>query len=355
MTLNFNGSESDEDNEPEVVFVQTLKAQAVQNGTEHFKVESFGTVSSFQSVDISSEVQGKLIKGGKELKPGIKFRQGELIFRISDIEARLNVRSRKSGFINIIANMLPDIKVDFPFEFIKWNDYINDIKLNEPIPQLPSWKSPKEKIFISTRNVLTEYFAIKSLEEQLKKYNVRAPFNGVVTAAFVNAHSVINPGTRVLTLVATGDFELAVSIPVSQLDNLNVGTHANIYTTSGQLKGEGEVVRISEVINKNTQSVDVFIKPIAAEGEQFIEGEYIKVEIDKQGDYVGCRIPSSAINDNQVYVYSKSDSTLNPTTIEILNENDQGVFVRGLKNKEVIIIQEVSNYSDSSKYEVLLK
>jgi multidrug efflux pump subunit AcrA (membrane-fusion protein) len=355
MTLNFGGNKTEEDTKEEVKFVQSVEAQAIENTTENFSFEAYGTVSSFQSVDISSEIQGKLIQGKKDLKPGVTFRKGELLFRFNDVEARLNIRSRKSAYINIIANMLPDIKVDFPSEFDKWNDYINSIKLNESIPQLPSWKSNKEKIFISTRNVLTEYFAIKGLEEQLKKFYVRAPFSGLVTMAYVSEHSVINPGTKVLTLVATGDFELAVSVPVSQLGDLQIGSTSKIYTSTGRLKGEGKVVRISEVINKSTQSVDVYIKPIPNENEKFIEGEYIKVAIDQAGEFSGCRIPEISIFDNQVYTYSKADSSLSIKKVMVLNENSAGVFVSGLNNKDIVITQEVLNVSDSSKYEVVIK
>ncbi|MEZ4922102.1 MAG: HlyD family efflux transporter periplasmic adaptor subunit [Crocinitomicaceae bacterium] len=337
------------------VFIQTLPAVQVQNKEEHFNVEGYGTVTSFNSTDVSCEVQGKLIAGNKPLKPGVKFSKGELLFRVNDNEARYNLRSRKSGFINIIAQMMPEIKVDFPDEFEKWNDYMNDIKLNESLPQLPAWKNSKEKVFLSTRNVLTEYFAIKSLEEQLAKFSVYAPYNGMITEVFINDHSVVNPGTKIMKIIQTGNFEVPVSIPASSLDAINIGTKTEIYSTSGELKGMGSVVRISEVINKSTQSVDVYIKPVAIEGHKFIEGEYVKVAIDESGKYEGIRIPVSAVHDNSVLIYSKKDSTLSIKPVMILNKNEFGVFVSGLNDNEIVIAKDVPGYTDSTKYDVLIK
>lgn len=354
MTLNFGGPDEKDDKEEEV-FIQTLKAIEVVNAEEQFNVVGYGTISSFNSLDMASEVQGKLFKGRKDLKPGMKFKKGELMYYVNDTEARYTLRSRKSGFINIIAQMLPDIKVDFASEFDKWNTYIEDIKLNEPLPQLPSWKDNKEKIFISTRSVLTEYFAIKSMEEQLKKYSVVAPFNGVVSAVFISDQSVVNPGTKVLTFAQTDNFEVSMSVPVSSLKNIEVGTKGNIYTTTGELKGVGNVVRISEVINKSTQSIDVFIKPQALENESFIEGEYVKVSINESGLFKGVRVPNSAVKENKVFIFNRKDSTLTQREVFILDENEQGLFITGLKNKEVVITQEVLNYSDSTKYDVLIK
>lgn len=353
-TLNFGGGEEEVEEKNEV-FVQNLSGMAIENVEEKFNVVGYGTITSFNAVDISCEVQGKLSKGRKDLKPGVKFKKGEVLFLVNDKEARYNLRSRKSAYINIIAQLLPDIKVDFPTEFDKWNEYIESIKLNETLPLLPAWKTNKEKIFLSTRNVLTEYFGIKSLEEQLKKYYVTAPFNGVITEVFVSDQSVVNPGAKVLRLAQTDNFEVAVSVPASSLSTIEVGTKGNIYTTSGQLKGIGTVVRISEVINKNTQSIDVFIRPKAMDGERFIEGEYVQVAINETGDYKGARIPLNAVSENQVFIFSGRDSTLSIKSISILDENDMGVFVSGLSNKDTIITQEVMSYTDTTKYNVILK
>ena len=123
----------------------------------------------------------------------------------------------------------------------------------------------------------------------------------------------------------------------------------------GRLKGIGSVVRISEVINRNTQSVDVYVKPESIDGESFIQGEYVKVDLELNAENEGVRIPLKSINNNQVYIYSAKDSTLYAKVISRLNENENGVFVSGLSNGDILITQEVLNYTDSSKYTVIVK
>lgn len=332
-----------------------LPAIKIHNQEESFNTVGYGTVSSDHSLDLACEVQGKMFKGKHEIKPGVKFRKGDLLFYVNDVEARYSLRARKSGFINLIANMLPDIKIDFNSEFDKWQDYINSIKLNESLPQLPSWKSDKEKIFLSTRNILSEYFSIKSLEEQADKYRVYAPFSGMITEVYINDFSVVNPGTRVMKIVETGNYEIPVSVSASQLSFFDIGSKASIYTTDGILKGTGTVIRISEVIDRNTQSIQVYVRPKALDGQKFIEGEYVRVEINEAGNFEGVRIPSSAIKDNQVYIYSTIDSSLTKKGISVLNENPEGIFVTGLANDDIVITQEVKNYIDTLKYGVIIE
>ncbi|NOQ74030.1 MAG: HlyD family efflux transporter periplasmic adaptor subunit [Crocinitomix sp.] len=353
-TLNFAGASKAEEVDKKPIFYPTLNGTTISNSEENFKIIGFGTVSSFNEMDVACEVQGKLIQGKQNLKPGIKFRKGELLFSINDAEARYNLRARKSGFINVIANILPDLKIDFPDQFKKWENYVGSIKLNATLPQLPAWSSTKEKIFISTRNVLTEYFAIKSLEEQLRKFRVYAPFSGVVTDVYATNHSVVNPGTKIMRLVETGNFEIPVSIPTNQSAAIAIGTEVTIYTTSGVLKGSGAVVRISEVINKNTQSIDVYVRPKSIEGATFTEGEYVEVELNRAETHKGVRLPNNAIQNNYVYTYSKIDSVLTKQAVQVLNTNDQGAFVQGLQNNTIVITQEVLNYTDTSKFKVLI-
>lgn len=355
ISLNLSGGKPAEEEAEKVLFVPTLRGAIVENKTEVLNTGGYGTVSSFNAFDLACEVQGKLSEGKFALKPGTKFRKGDLLFRISATDARYNLRARKSGFITIIANLLPDIKIDFPEEFTKWNTYIDAIKLNEDLPQLPSWKSSKEKIFLSTRNVLTEYFSIKSLEEQLNKYAVFAPFNGVITDVYLSNYSVVNPGTRIMRIVETDNFEIPVSIAADQLDNLKIGATASIFSTSGTLKGSGIVVRISEVINKSTQAIDVYVKPKSLEGYSFIEGEYVHVKIDEENEQSGFRVPKIAVFDQNVYTYSKKDSSLSIHPIQVIDADADGVFVKGLEDKTVVITQQVLNYTDTSKYQILIK
>lgn len=354
ITLNFIPGDIEE-NEGDSAFIQTLEATVVDNKETTFQVNGFGTITSFNAIDLACEVQGQLLPGQYRLKPGVKFKKGSLLFKVDRTEAEYNLRSRKSAFINILANLLPDFKVDFPGEYGKWEDYINQIKLNAPLPDLPAWSSSKEKIFLSTRNVLTEYFSIKSMETQIRKYTVFAPFNGMITDVYVTERSVINPGTRVIRIAETGNFEIPVSVSASEAEEIEPGTEVMLYTTSGKERGTGVVSRIAEMINKSTQSIDVFIQPEETTGKPFVEGEYLKVAIDQEQSFKGFMVPRKAVSDGMVYLYSRNDSTLSRQAVEVLHAADEGLFVSGIPDQSIVINQSVLSYTDSTKYAILMR
>lgn len=337
------------------VFLPNLSATVVKKIEKEFKAMGYGNVSSFNSLDLVSEVQGKLSQGKVDLKAGVKFRKGDLLYKVYDVEARYALRARKSGFINLIANILPDIKSDYANEFFKWNTYIESVKLNKTLPELPAWTSDKEKVFLASKQVLSEYFSIKGQEEQLKKYSVYAPFNGTITNVFVSDMSVVNPGSKVIKISQNSNFEISITIPTHQIESVKIGSKATILTTSNTIKGYGKVVRVSDVLNQNTQSINVYIKAIPIKNQKFINGEYVKVDLNIEGKNNGMTIPSLAIKNNSVMVYDTKDSSLHQKQISILNEDASGTFISGLTDGEVIITQEVLNHVNSSKYNVIIK
>jgi len=337
------------------VFLPNLSATRVENIEKEFKAMGYGNVSSFNTVNLISEVQGKLSQGKVDLKTGVKFRKGDLLYQVYDVEARYALRARKSGFINLIANILPDIKSDYSNEFNKWSTYIESIKLNKNLPELPTWTSDKEKVFLASKLVLSEYFTIKGQEEQLKKYSVLAPFSGTITEVFISNFSVVNPGSKVIKIAQNSNFEISISIPTHQIESIKIGSKATILTTSNTIKGYGKVVRISDVLNQNTQSINVFVKASPIENEKFIDGEYVKVDLNIDGKNKGITIPSLAIKNNSVFVYSSKDSLIHQKQISVLNEDVEGSFISGLTDGEVIITQEVLNHIDSTKYNVIIK
>ncbi len=357
IPLIFNNSKKDENKfKKDFSSISYIEGKKIENLKESFFITGYGNISSNNVIEISSEVQGKMQKGDVELKPGVKFKKGQLLFSVNNTDMAFNLRSRKSNYITLLANILPDIKVDYTSEYEKWKNFLDEIKINQPLPQIPGWANEKEKIFLSSKNVYSEYFSVKSQEEQLKKYHVYAPFSGMIQEVFLREFSTVNPGSRALKIMQTDDFEVAVSIPISQIENIKKGTIVKIYTTEGVEKGTGKVVRMMEVINQSTQSTTIYIQPKPNQDQKFYEGEYVKVKVEVLNEYSGCRIPKSAVFDyNKLFVYSSSDSTITEKEINFVDENEYGLFVTSLKNDEIIITQEVLNYKPTNKYSVIIK
>ena len=131
MLTGFAESPEEKQREDIKLFVRTQKVVYTTNTA---KIIETGRLSSQHKVDLSAEVQGQILPGNVILKEGTKFKKGDLLIRIFDEEAKNNLKASKSRFMNGIAAILPDIRIDFPESYQKYEDFFNSIKIDKPLP-----------------------------------------------------------------------------------------------------------------------------------------------------------------------------------------------------------------------------
>ncbi|MFT5244770.1 MAG: hypothetical protein ACI8QQ_002715, partial [Psychroserpens sp.] len=165
---------------PEKV-IKTVFTDTVQNGTVQIIIPANGSLVSKRRVELYAEVQGVFRTSGKLFKPGQKYNRGEALIRIDASEYYASVQSSKSNLYNSIAAIMPDVRLDFPEVFPKWESYLKGFDLNKTTPKLPEMTSEKENYFITGRGIISNYYNVKNLEQRLAKFNIRAPFKGILT------------------------------------------------------------------------------------------------------------------------------------------------------------------------------
>jgi membrane fusion protein, multidrug efflux system len=142
---------------PAVVSKRFVKTEKVDYKTIVSPVKAPGRVNSLSNVDIISEASGKLNVSNIPLKEGAQFSTGDILFTVYPDEAALALKSRKSQFLNQLANLLPDITIDFPEYEKTFRNFFNAIDINQNLPKFPAINEEKLKIFLSSRNVLSDY------------------------------------------------------------------------------------------------------------------------------------------------------------------------------------------------------
>ena len=141
---------------PPVEAKRYVKTEKVKYEQIISSVTAPGRVSSISNVDIIAEASGKIIESNIPLKKGSKFSKGDVLFTIYPDEAALALKSRKSLFLNSLANILPDLKIDYPEWEPKFKDFFNSIDIDQKLPEFPLVNDEKLKIFLSSRSLLSD-------------------------------------------------------------------------------------------------------------------------------------------------------------------------------------------------------
>lgn len=307
-----------------------------------------GRVTAFDNVSLSTEVSGKILPGDIRFKAGQRFSKGQILVNIysEDVEAAL--KSGKSGFLQTISSILPDLKVDYNEEYDKWIAFFRAIDVEKPLPALPEIKSNKEKVFLAANNVLSNYYTLRQQEIILTRYTIRAPFNGSFKTVNREIGSVSSPGTELATLIRTDKLEVTVPVFPSDLAYINKGDKVSIVNHSG-IEKLATVSRISDFVDASTQSVNIYMNYYASGSLGFLEGEY--VDVNFSGELIeGFEIPREAVfSGNKVYVLE--DQKLKVTEVKILRQLDD-TYIITLENSDAMIVTEsIASANPNTEYQ----
>lgn len=320
-----------------VAVTKTVQTKKVNYQTIQTDVVSYGRVQTAQTLDLLSEVSGRMFQGKVRLKEGERFKKGDLLFYIDDREPALNLKSQKSNFLRDLAGILPDMKVDFTANFDAWNAYFNALDIDKKFGPLPEAASEKEKIFLATKGIYSSYYTIKSAEAKLDKHRYYAPFDGSIMQITMQSGSFINPGVSIGKVMRRGVHELKVAIETKDIPWIKDNSPVKIYSDEMDQYLEGRVTRISDFVNQNTQSVDVFIA-IQPSGNKIYDGQFFQAAIPARTVKDGMIMPRNAIyNGNEVFVVE--DTLLKVRKIKVIRLADEEAIISGLDRGVDLVIE----------------
>jgi len=327
-----------------VKFVQT---SLVKNQSYLLDVNSLGRVNSSQSISVSSEVQGILISGSVKLKKGVSFKRGQVLFKVNNNDASLLLKARKSSYLTLLANSLPDIKIDFPEDYEVWKLFFDNVDMDRPIPPMPPIFESKLKTLLASRNILGEYYNIKADQVRLSKYYIVAPFNGTITDAFADIGSVVGPGTIVANIINSGSLEVECPVSPDEINLIKIGNEVRLSDDQNHM-WTGVVSRKGQYLNPNTQSIPVFIQ-LNKDNDQLYNGMYLTAQITGDSIPNVYEVPRRALIANEAQVYLEQDSALVKRPVDIVAFKAETVLIGGLENGVNVVTEPLLNVKDKMK------
>ncbi len=323
--------------QPVKKIVKIVQTQEVTNTTIPLLIITSGTLKAKDKIDLFTEVQGILLKGSKDFKAGTYFSKGETILRINSEEFSANLRSQKSNFYSVLTAMMPDLQLDFPDVYPKWQVYLTSFDMQKGLAKLPETSSDKEKYFITGRKVLSTYYSVKNAEARLSKYRIVAPFSGILSETMVNSSALIRPGQKLGTFVNTSVYELEVNINTQYGDLLQKGKKVTLQNLEHTKEWIGIVSRINPIVDVSTQTLKVYI---TLKNKSLKEGMYLEASLPVKSISEAYEVSRKLlVDDTKLFVVN--DSTLNLQSIAPVFFNKKTVVVKGLENGQKLVKEPV--------------
>lgn len=313
--------------------LKTVFVDTVYNKKIPIIIPATGNLFAKDRLEIFAEVEGLFLNSARDFRPGQQFNRGELLLQINSSEYAASVQSARSNLYNLITSIMPDLRLDYPDSFAKWQNYLSSFDTNKTTPSLPEPSSDQERYFITGRNITTTYFEIKNMEERLSKFNIRAPFTGILTEALVTKGSLIRPGQKLGEFINPSVYEMEVSVTNNFVDFLETGKKVLLTNLEKTREYEGTISRINARIDQSTQTVKVFVE---VKGEQLREGMFLEAHLEareEENAYILAR--KLLVNESQIYIVE--EGKLNLLDVEFIYATEREVVVKGIPDGTIML------------------
>lgn len=318
--------------------VKTVFVDTVTNGKVPIVVPANGNLVAKRRVELFAEVQGVFRPGNKPFKPGQQYSKGQTLIRIDASEYYASVQSAKSDLYNLITSIMPDLQLDYPEHFPKWQQYLANFDLEKSTPELPEVNSDKEKYFITGRGIFSSYYNVKNLEQRLSKYTISAPFSGILTEALVTEGTLVRAGQKLGEFIETGTYELEVAVSKTYADFLEVGKEVKLSNLEKTNEFMGKVIRVNGRVDQASQTITAFIE---VKGENLKEGQYLEANLNARNENDAIEIDRSLLlEDDKIFVVR--DSILDLIEVKPIYFTDKKVVLKDVPDGETIVSRPVS-------------
>lgn len=317
--------------------VKTVFVQTVENGVVPIVVSANGNLMAKRRVELFSEVQGVFKPGSVLFKPGQKYSAGQTIISIDAQEYNASVQSSKSNLYNLITSIMPDLRLDYPEVFPKWEAYLRNFDIQKTTPPLPTMDSEKERYFITGRGILTNYYNVKNQEQRLSKYRISAPFSGVVTDALVTEGTLVRSGQKLGEFIDTSVYELEVAVSKSYSDLLKLEEQVELVNLDNSKKYMGKVARINGNIDQLSQTIRAFIEVRNADLK---EGMYLQANLNTKEEAEAIEIDRGLLLEGDK-IFVVRDTILDMIDVKPVFFSDKKVVLKEVPNGTTILSKPV--------------
>jgi RND family efflux transporter MFP subunit len=308
------------------------------------------------SMDMKSEVAGRVLKDGYNLEVGDTVKEGDILVHIDTTDVQIeialaqnnyNSAKQRAELPSALTYQIDSAKSDFAnterlFKMGQVSD--SDYQKARRAVQVLETGLALEKV-MNDENLHTDESVLATKKRELEKMTIRAPFDGVISTVYAHPGDLISSGSPIVTLITTSRI---VEAKISEEDfaKIKPGQKALvIFLPYGQFEYNAVVEKILPTADPETQRHLVDLKVTDIEPEKLIPGITGEVTVVVDSREAKAIIPRRALFNQSVYVVKDG-------VVELRRVKPGFLWLRGaeildgLKQGEMVIVEDLETFHD---------
>ncbi len=329
-----------------------VEIENVVAGPQKTFISAMGEVVPAREIELRSRVSGEIIAIAEDFIPGGYFSAGELLLQIDPADYRLIIRQLESE----VARVESDIAVEMGNQRIAEKEYA---LLGEAVSREERdliLRKPQLEKLLAARELAQAQLAQAKLD--LQRTEITAPFNCVIDSRKVDIGARVNESTILAHLVGSDAFWLRVTLPVEQLQWLNIpgtsneeGSLVGIFSQGVNGMGSsriryGRVIRLAASLEEQGRMAQLLIRvedPLSRLEEnsgktKLLLGSYVRAELEGITIDSAVGIDRANLHEGNTVWLMREDNTLEIREVEVVfRDRDKVIVTAGIEEGDRLI------------------
>jgi membrane fusion protein (multidrug efflux system) len=292
-------------------------------------ITATGTVLANESVELRSEISGKVVEIGFE--EGARVKKGDVLLKINDSELQAQLRQ------TLHRTELAKIRLDRQRQLLDQGGTAQDA-------------------FDSAANEAQVLEAEADLiRAQLEKTQILAPFSGMIGLRMVSEGSYLTPSAPIASLQDIDQLKIDFTVSERHMERLQVGTPITFTVADGIRQYTGEIYAIEPAIDRDTRMILLRARSGNTSG-RLLPGAFADVEVVLEKIENALLVPTSAIvpglNQRSLFVFEDGKAALRMVETGIRLDREIQI-TSGLEPDAVVITTGLLMLRDGTPVELL--
>jgi membrane fusion protein, multidrug efflux system len=191
--------------------ISNVKVMVVEKRTIQPYIDAIGSLSPYEEVTISSEVDG--ILDSINVDEGTQVSKGMVLARVNDTDYRLNVSNARATLKQAEATLV-NLKIE---------QKRKEALFKEELVTLQQFDDVSTRLTVAAQELDRAGVAMSLAQERLWKATIRSPIKGIVKQKVVTAGDFIRASMPVLSIVQVDPLKLDFTITEKNVSSLKLG------------------------------------------------------------------------------------------------------------------------------------
>jgi membrane fusion protein (multidrug efflux system) len=308
--------------------IQQVNTFVVNPGPLQRKISTTGSIRADETVDLRSEVSGKITN--IYFEEGQPIEKDELLIKTNDSELQAQLQ-----------------RAEYRLQLAEQQE-----RRQAKLLEKGGISQEDYDATLSQVNVLKS--EVNLIEAQIEKTEIRAPFDGNIGLKYISNGSYISPTTRIASLQNIDPVKIDFTVPERYAGQVDIGDRILFDVQTADSTFEGEIYAIEPEINRDTRSMQ--IRAISGNKEALLlPGSFANIELILETREQALTVPSVSLVPEQgrqyVYLYNGGKVEKQEVSTGIRNESMVEI-TEGLAVRDTVLTSGLLQVRDGMPVEI---